>query len=70
MPQDLAGSCRNLGILITTIFASGIPAMFMVISLMLQSGFGFTPLQSGLVNTPFSVGVLLVSLFIGRLGQR
>ena len=59
-----------LGILITTIFASGIPAMFMVISLMLQSGFGFTPLQSGLVNTPFSVGVLLVSLFIGRLGQR
>ncbi|WP_421761164.1 DHA2 family efflux MFS transporter permease subunit [Devosia sp.] len=59
-----------LGILVTTIFASGVPAMFMVISLMLQSGFGFTPLQSGLVNTPFSVGVLTVSLFIGRLGQR
>jgi EmrB/QacA subfamily drug resistance transporter len=59
-----------LGMLITTIFASGIPAMFMVISLLLQSGFGLTPLQSGLTNTPFSVGVLLVSLFIGRLGQR
>jgi EmrB/QacA subfamily drug resistance transporter len=59
-----------LGLLITTIFASGIPAMFMVISLMLQSGYGFTPLESGLVNTPFSVGVLAVSLFIGRLGQR
>lgn len=59
-----------LGLLITTIFASGVPAMFMVISLMLQSGYGFTPLQSGLVNTPFSLGVLAVSLFIGRLGQR
>ena len=59
-----------LGLLITTVFASGVPAMFMVISLMLQSGYGFTPLESGLVNTPFSVGVLTVSLFIGRLGQR
>jgi predicted MFS family arabinose efflux permease len=59
-----------LGLLITTIFASGIPGMFMVISLLLQSGYGFTPLESGLTNTPFSVGVLAVSLFIGRLGQR
>jgi EmrB/QacA subfamily drug resistance transporter len=59
-----------LGLLITTIFASGIPAMFMVLSLMFQSGYGFSPLESGLINTPFSVGVLTVSLFIGRLGQR
>ncbi len=59
-----------LGLLITTVFASGIPAMFMVISLMVQVGYGFTPLESGLVNTPFSVGVLAVSLFIGRLRQR
>lgn len=59
-----------LGLLITTIFASGIPPMFMVISLLLQSGYDFTPLESGLTNTPFSVGVLAVSLFIGRLGQR
>ncbi len=59
-----------LGLLITTIFASGIPPMFMVISLLLQSGYGFTPLESGLTNTPFSVGVLAVSLVIGRLGQR
>ena len=58
-----------LGILITTIFASGVPPMFMVISLLLQSGFDFTPLESGLANTPFSVGVLTVSLFVGRLGQ-
>ena len=59
-----------LGLLVTTIFASGVPAMFMVISLLLQSGYGLSPLESGLTNTPFSVGVLAVSLFIGRLGQR
>lgn len=59
-----------LGLLITTIFASGVPAMFMVISLTVQLGFGFTPLESGLVNTPFSIGVMAVSLVIGRLGQR
>ncbi|MEQ1769307.1 MAG: DHA2 family efflux MFS transporter permease subunit [Devosia sp.] len=58
-----------LGMLITTIFASGIPAMFMVISLTLQLGFGLSPLESGLVNTPFSVGVLAVSLISGRFGQ-
>ncbi|MEO8757626.1 MAG: DHA2 family efflux MFS transporter permease subunit [Devosia sp.] len=58
-----------LGALITTIFASGIPGFFMVISIMLQVGFGFTPIESGLINTPFSVGVLLISLIAGRFGS-
>ncbi len=58
-----------LGALVTTIFASGIPGFFMVISILLQGGFGFTPLESGLTNTPFSVGVLVVSLIAGRFGQ-
>ena len=64
-------SNRNflLGAAITTIFASGIPAFFMVISIMLQVGFGFSPIQSGLTNTPFSVGVLLISLVAGRFGS-
>lgn len=59
-----------LGILITAVFSSGIPGMFMVISLLLQAGFGFTPLQSGLTNTPFSVGVLVASIIAGRFGSR
>ena len=58
-----------LGMLTLTVFASGIPGFFMVISLLLQSGFGFTPLESGLTNTPFSVGVLVISLISGRFGQ-
>lgn len=58
-----------LGALITTIFASGIPAFFMVISILLQVGYGLTPIESGLTNTPFSVGVLLISLIAGRFGS-
>ncbi|MBJ3786902.1 MFS transporter [Devosia sediminis] len=57
------------GALVVTIYASGIPGMFMVISLLLQSGFGFSPLQSGLTNTPFSVGVLLASFIAARFGS-
>lgn len=57
------------GALVITIYASGIPGMFMVISLLLQSGFGMTALQSGLTNTPFSVGVLVASFIAGRFGS-
>jgi EmrB/QacA subfamily drug resistance transporter len=57
------------GAFVTTVFASGIPGMFMVISLLLQGGFDFTPLESGLTNTPFSVGVLVASLIAGRFGS-
>lgn len=58
------------GAFVTTVFASGIPGMFMVISLLLQGGFAFTPLESGLTNTPFSVGVLIASVIAGRFGSR
>ena len=58
-----------LGVAIMTIYASGIPGMFMVISLLFQGAFGLTPLESGLTNTPFSVGVLVISFVAGRLGS-
>lgn len=57
------------GAFVMTVFASGIPGMFMVISLLLQGGFDFTPLESGLTNTPFSVGVLIASFIAGRFGS-
>lgn len=56
------------GAFVVTIFASGIPGMFMVISILLQGGFGFSPLESGLTNTPFSVGVLIASAIAARFG--
>nr|WP_295886290.1 DHA2 family efflux MFS transporter permease subunit [uncultured Devosia sp.] len=58
------------GAFVVTVFSSGIPGMFMVISLLLQGGFDFTPLESGLTNTPFSVGVLIASAIAGRFGSR
>ncbi|MET3898944.1 EmrB/QacA subfamily drug resistance transporter [Devosia sp. UYZn731] len=57
------------GAFVMTVFASGIPGMFMVISLLLQGGFDFTPLESGLANTPFSIGVLAASFIAGRFGS-
>ncbi|AGT10970.1 MFS transporter [Paracoccus aminophilus] len=57
------------GAFVMTVYASGIPGMFMVISLLLQAGFDFTPLQSGLTNTPFSIGVLVASLIAGRFAH-
>src|SRR6218665_1004489 len=43
-----------LGLLVTTIFASGVPAMFMVISLLLQEGYGFAPPPAGPPHTAVS----------------
>ena len=58
-----------LGGLITTFFASGVPGFFLVFSIFLQSGFGLTPLQSGLTGVPFSIGVVVASLTSGRFGS-
>ena len=59
-----------IGSLITMIFFSGLPGFFFILALFLQSGFGFTPLQSGLTTIPFPIGVLIASLLSGRLGNK
>ncbi|MEJ6394397.1 MFS transporter [Gymnodinialimonas sp. 2305UL16-5] len=59
---------RRLGLV--TLFFSGIPGLFLVLAIFLQSGFGLTALQSGLVTTPFPVGVMLASMTTERFGDR
>jgi EmrB/QacA subfamily drug resistance transporter len=59
-----------VGSLITMIFFSGMPGFFLVIALFLQSGFGFSPLHSGLATIPFPIGVLAASLISGRLANK
>ena len=59
-----------LGAGIATLFFSGVAGFFMVLAIFLQTGFGLTPLQSGLTTLPFPVGVLLASLLSGRLKGR
>jgi EmrB/QacA subfamily drug resistance transporter len=58
-----------LGAAMTIVFASGIPGIFMVLAIFLQSGFGMTPLESGITTIPFSLGVVIASLVAGRLGS-
>jgi EmrB/QacA subfamily drug resistance transporter len=57
-----------IGSVITMIFFSGMPGLFMILAIFLQAGFGFTPLESGLATIPFPVGVLLASVLSGRIG--
>ena len=59
-----------IGTLMTLMFSSGIPGFFLTFAMFLQTGFGLSPLQSGLTGIPFSVGVVLASLSSGRLGSR
>lgn len=57
-----------LNALISTLFFSVIPGFFLAFALYLQTGFGFTPLQSGMASLPFSIGVLLASGVSSRMG--
>lgn len=59
-----------IGTAATVAFFSGIPGFFMVFALFLQTGFGLTPLQSGLTTTPFPIGIFAASYLSGRLGPR
>jgi len=59
-----------IGTLMTLMFSSGVPGFFLTFALFLQTGFGLTPLQSGLTGIPFSMGVVVASLSSGRLGGR
>jgi EmrB/QacA subfamily drug resistance transporter len=59
-----------LGTAMATTFFSGVAGFFLVLAVFLQTGFGLSPLQSGLTTVPFPLGVLIASLVSGRLGSR
>ena len=59
-----------LGGLMSLIYFSAMPALFLVLALFLQQGFGFDPLSSGLTTVPFPLGILLASILSGKLGAR
>ncbi|WDR06723.1 DHA2 family efflux MFS transporter permease subunit [Devosia rhodophyticola] len=58
-----------LGAFMVMVFFSGMPGLFLVLAIFLQTGFGFSPLESGLTTVPFPIGVLMASLLAGRLGS-
>jgi EmrB/QacA subfamily drug resistance transporter len=59
-----------LGSVMTMTFFSGIAGFFLVLAVFLQTGFGFSPLESGLTTIPFPSGVLVASIVSGRLRGR
>lgn len=59
-----------VGAVMTMIFFSGVPGLFMILAIFFQSGFGLTPLESGFTTIPFPIGVLIASLINSRLGNR
>lgn len=59
-----------VGTLMTLVFFSGIPGLFMILAIFFQSGFGLSALDSGFTTIPFPIGVLLISFVGGRLGNR
>ena len=53
------------GLALVALFFSGIPGLFLVLALLLQSGLGLTPLASGLTTLPFPLGVM-ASVLLAR----
>lgn len=58
------------GLLVSTIFFSGVAAFFLTFSLFLQIGLGFTALHAGLTTLPFSAGTALASAASVKLAPR
>jgi EmrB/QacA subfamily drug resistance transporter len=63
-----------VGTLIGLVFFSGLVGFFLVFTIFLQLGLGFTPLQSALTTFPSSVGLILSAVvsqrFAAKLGRR
>jgi EmrB/QacA subfamily drug resistance transporter len=63
-----------VGLLVSMLFFSGIPAFFLTFTLFLQIGLGYTALHAGLTGIPFAVGSALASgasvRLVPRLGRR
>jgi len=71
LPSRLMANGRfMLGLSTVTVFFAGIPGLFFILAVFFQSGFGLTPLQSGLATAPFPLGVMLASRLTSRFGER
>jgi MFS family permease len=65
---DVSG--YSSGLLLGSVYFCGFAGIFLVMSLFLQKGLQYTPLQSGLTVTPFAVGSSIMAAVAGRLVSR
>jgi EmrB/QacA subfamily drug resistance transporter len=63
----LGVSTIRLGLLASATFFLGLGVFFVVMTVTLQAGFSFTPLQTGLLFLPFALGFSLASAASGRV---
>ena len=55
------------GLLVGTLYFTGFTGIFLVLSVHLQEGVGFSPLHTALLITPFAIGAATTSPLAGRL---
>src|SRR5581483_4263448 len=60
----------DVGLITAIVFFAGIPAFFLVFSIFMQTGLGYTALQAGLTTAPFSLGSALASGLSIRLAPK
>ena len=60
----------SAGTALSAVFFSAIPAFFLIFSLTLQIGLGFTPLRAGLTTLPWSIATAISSTLSVRLAPR
>ncbi|HEX3792185.1 MAG TPA: MFS transporter [Pseudonocardiaceae bacterium] len=58
------------GLALGTIYFCGFSGIWLVLSLFLQNGLGYSPLRSGLTVTPFALGSAATAVVAGRLVTR
>lgn len=58
------------GLMVGTLYFTGFTGIFLVLSVHLQEGVGFSPLQAALLMTPFAFGAATTSPLAGRLVGR
>ncbi|WP_432477710.1 MFS transporter [Nocardioides sp. GXQ0305] len=62
------------GLLVGTLYFTGFTGIFLVLSVHLQEGVGFSPLHTALLLTPFAIGAATTSpvagRLVGRIGRR
>lgn len=56
------------GLVVSMLLFSGIAGVILMVAILLQSGFGFTPAKAALALMPHPASAMIVSLATGRLG--
>lgn len=69
-PSAWAEPATRWGLGIVLVFNAGVPSFTLLLSMHLQGGQGWSPLQTGFGITPYAVGALAGSGIAKRLGRR